>query len=268
MKKNAWTDKDAKRQSESLEKVITRVVRRTAEGRSTLAIFDLDGTLFDNRTRTIFILREISEQFDSLAPGLAAAFETFQDLSIVDYSLDVTLDRLSVKKPAERAFIKQEWARRFFSDGYQKFDMPLPGAKSYVCRVREAGATVIYLTGRDVGRMLVGTTEVLRLYGFPVGVEGTMTIVKKEFEQDDELFKKSVSDYIDRLGEVTAIFENEPANSNILQTRFPDAASFFVLTQHRPDAPALNPGVTLIRDFRIKNNISANKTESAHGNRE
>lgn len=42
----------------------------------------------------------------------------------------------------------------------------------------------------DVGRMLAGTTEVLRLYGFPVGVAGTMTIVKKESEQDDELFKK------------------------------------------------------------------------------
>jgi len=38
--------------------------------------------------------------------------------------------------------------------------------------------------------MLAGTTEVLRLYGFPVGVAGTMTIVKKESEQDDELFKK------------------------------------------------------------------------------
>ena len=57
--------------------------------------------------------------------------------------------------------------------------------------------------------------------------------LKKEFEQDDELFKKEVSEYIDRLGEVVAVFENEPANSNILHARFPKAASFFVLTQHR-----------------------------------
>ena len=92
----------------------------------------------------------------------------------------------------------------------------------------------------------------LRLYGFPVGVAGTMTIVKKEFEQDDELFKKEVSEYIDRLGEVVAVFENEPANSNILQARFPGAASFFVLTQHRPDAPALNHGIHKIKDFRLK----------------
>lgn len=239
-----------KKREGSLAGVIARIKKCTARGKSTLAIFDLDGTLFDNRTRTVFILREISEKFDQKAPELAAAFESFQNLSRIDYSLDKTLARMGVRHPAEIAFIKQEWARRFFSDEYQRYDMPIPGAKAYVERVHKAGATVIYLTGRDVGRMLVGTTEVLRLYGFPVGVAGTMTIVKKEFEQDDEIFKKEVSEYIDRLGEVTAIFENEPANSNILQARFPGADSFFVLTQHKPDAPALRPGIRRIKDFR------------------
>jgi beta-phosphoglucomutase-like phosphatase (HAD superfamily) len=233
-----------------LTRVIRFIEKRTAEKKSTLAIFDLDGTLFDNRTRTIFILREISEKFDSRVPALADAFCKFRNLSIVDYSLDVTLARLGVKARLEIDFIKQEWAKRFFSDEYQKYDMPLPGAKAYVERVHKAGATVIYLTGRDVGRMLVGTTEVLRLYGFPVGVAGTMTIVKKEFEQDDEIFKKEVSEYIDRLGEVAAVFENEPANSNILHARFPQAASFFVETQHRPGAPALARGIPRLKDFR------------------
>lgn len=246
-----------KRGIAALERVISRIRERTVGQKSTLAIFDLDGTLFDNRTRTIFILREISEKFDSKAPQLAAAFENFRDLSIVDYSLDVTLKRLGVRRPDEIALIKQEWARRFFSDEYQKYDMPISGAKAYVERVHKAGATVIYLTGRDVGRMLVGTTEVLRLYGFPVGVEGTMTIVKKEFEQDDELFKREVSAYIDRLGEVVAIFENEPANSNILQARFPGAESFFVMTQHKPGAPELAAGISRIKDFRAAKSPSA-----------
>lgn len=239
-----------KKTGTSLGAVVDFVRRSTEKGRSTLAIFDLDGTLFDNRTRTMFILREISEKFDAKVPRLAAAFTKFRNLSVVDYSLEVTLGRLGVKNPLEVEFIRHEWSRRFFSDEYQKYDMPLPGAKAYVERVHKAGATVIYLTGRDVGRMLVGTTEVLRLYGFPVGVAGTMTIVKKEFEQDDEIFKKEVSEYIDRLGEVAAVFENEPANSNILQARFPKAASFFVETQHRPGAPALRPGIARIRDFR------------------
>ncbi len=233
-----------------LETVLARVHAMTARKESSLAIFDLDGTLFDNRTRTVFILREISEKFSSRARSLYAAFERDLDLSTVDYSLDVTLKRMGVRNFAEVVFIKREWTKRFFSDEYQKYDMPIPGAKAYVERVHEAGATVIYLTGRDVGRMLVGTTEVLRLYGFPVGVAGTMTIVKKEFEQSDEIFKHEVSDYIDRLGEVVAVFENEPANSNLLQDRFPHAAHFFVMTQHRPDAPVLHGGIRSIRNFR------------------
>ena len=49
-----------------------------------------------------------------------------------------------------------------------------------------------------------------------------------------------------------AIFENEPANINALHDRFPEAASFLALTQHKPDAPALAPGICRIRDFRTK----------------
>ncbi len=183
MKTKTWSAKEQRDQAERLEDVIRAVKERTARRISTLAIFDLDGTLFDNRTRTIFILRELSEQFDAKVPGLAKAFDCFHELSIIDYSLDSTLGKLGVKEPGEVSFIKQEWAKRFFSDEYQKFDMPLLGAKSYVSRVHAAGATVIYLTGRDVGRMLVGTTECLRLYGFPVGIVGAMMIVKRESEQ-------------------------------------------------------------------------------------
>lgn len=249
------TDRNAEEQSGqslALEEVLRRVRERTRMQASTLAIFDLDGTLFDNRTRTIFILREISELFDAKVPELAAAFDRFHELSIVEYSLDSTLAKLGVRDPAEAAFIRDEWAKRFFSDEYQRFDMPLPGAKSYVGRVHAAGATIIYLTGRDVGRMLVGATDCLRLYGFPVGVVGTMMIVKPEFEQDDEGFKREVAPYLRRLGEVVAVFENEPANSNLLAAQFPDAASFFVMTQHRPDAPPLDQGVRKIRDFRLR----------------
>jgi hypothetical protein len=50
---------------------------------------------------------------------------------------------------------------------------------------------------------------------------------------------------------VVAIFENEPANSNMLFKQFPEAASFLVLTQHRADAPRLDPGIARIKDFRV-----------------
>jgi hypothetical protein len=100
--------------------------------------------------------------------------------------------------------------------------------------------------------MLVGLTESLRMYGFPVGIVGTMMMAKKLFSEADEVFKRNAGAYLKRLGEVVSIFENEPANSNLLQRLFPGAASFFVLTQHRPDAPTLDGGIHKIRDFRIR----------------
>lgn len=77
-------------------------------------------------------------------------------------------------------------------------------------------------------------------------------VVKKFFEEDDEAFKSNVVPYLKRLGEVVAIFENEPANSNILHHAFPEGESFFVMTQHRPDAPELEEGIYRLRDFRIR----------------
>lgn len=247
-----WTEEDQKKQNEKLEEVISDVENKTKAQISSLVIFDLDGTLFDNRTRTMFILREISERFDYRLPQLVATMERFQDIAVVHYSLEKTLYLMGVTSPTEIEFIEKEWSQRFFSDEYQKFDIPMAGAKSYVTRIHNAGATVIYLTGRDVGGMLVGTTESLRLYGFPVGIMGTMMIVKKFFEEDDESFKSNVVPYLKRLGEVVAIFENEPANSNILYQAFPGANSFFVLSQHRPDAPELLKDINRIKDFRVR----------------
>ena len=126
----AWSAADQKSQDERLAALVELIKSKTAKGISTLAIFDLDGTLFDNRPRTIFILREISEQFDRELPQLSAAFDRFHELGIVEYSLAATLRKLGVTSRREVALIEKEWAKRFFSDDYQKFDIPLPGAKA------------------------------------------------------------------------------------------------------------------------------------------
>lgn len=249
----AWTQDDQCRQNSYLQRILDRVQAKTSRQSSSLVIFDLDGTLFDNRPRTAYILRQIADQFEAELPQLVQAMDdnVLQDYSLIQYGPMATLDCLGVTDDKERERIVEQWAKRFFTDEYQHFDVPLPGAKNFVTQIYEAGATVIYLTGRDVN-MLVGLTETLRMCGFPVGVVGTMTMTKKEFNQDDGIFKENVAAYLDRLGEVIAIFENEPANSNLLQKIFPGAVSMFLLTQHRQDAPSLDDGIVRIRDFRIR----------------
>ena len=247
-----WTKEDQERQNIHLKRVLDRIHMKTKRQASSVVIFDLDGTLFDNRPRTTYIFRQIADQFYDQLPQLVAAVESgaVSNLDNIQYGPSATLKCLNVTDEKEIALITEEWAKRFFTDDYQQFDIPLPGAKKFVTESHEAGATVIYLTGRDVN-MLVGLTQTLRMCGFPVGVVGTMTMTKRDFNQDDGLFKEEVAAYLDRLGEVVGIFENEPANSNLLQKNFPGATSMFLLTQHRPDAPQLDEGITPIRDFRI-----------------
>ncbi len=247
-----WTTQDQENQNNKLETVISSIQEKTAKQISTVAIFDLDGTLFDNRPRTVFIMREIAANFEDRLPELSHAMENYKDISLVEYSLDDTLKNIGVNDPKEITFIKKEWDKKFFTDDYQRYDIPIAGASSYVQRVYNAGATVIYLTGRDAGRMLVGMTESLRMFGFPVGIVGTMTLVKKVVEESDEVFKSEIVSYLKRLGSVEAIFENEPLNSNILHKAFPQARSFLALTQHRSDAPKLLPNIELIKDFKIR----------------
>ena len=247
-----WTKEDQANQNLHLQRILDRIRTKTKRQASSVVIFDLDGTLYDNRPRTMYIMRQIADQFYDQMPQLVKAVESgeINNLDNFEYSLDASMERLGVTDEKEIKLAKSEWSKRFFTDDYQQYDVPLPGAKKFVCDVYEAGATVIYLTGRDVN-MLVGLTQTLRMCGFPVGVVGTMTMTKKDFNQDDGMFKDEVAAYLDRLGEVVGIFENEPANSNLFQKNFPGATSMFLLTQHRPDAPELDDGITPIRDFRI-----------------
>ena len=249
-----WTKEDQANQNLHLNRILDRIRTKTKRQASSVVIFDLDGTLYDNRPRTMYIMRQIADQFYNQMPQLVKAVESgeINNLDNFEYSLEASMARLGVTDENEIKLAKTEWSKRFFTDDYQQYDVPLPGAKKFVCDVYDAGATVIYLTGRDVN-MLVGLTQTLRMCGFPVGVVGTMTMTKKDFNQDDGMFKDEVAAYLDRLGEVVGIFENEPANSNLFQKNFPGATSMFLLTQHRPDAPELDDGITPIRDFRILN---------------
>ena len=236
-------------QGEALGRVIETVDDLTRREVSSVVIFDLDGTLLDNRPRTYYIMREAAELLDD-TPQLRAAMTRVLDLDTIHYSLEETLRGMGVDDESEHVLVIEEWKKRFFTDRYQRFDVPHAGARRFVDAVHRAGATVIYLTGRDRERMLVGMIDSLRQYGFPVGIVGTMTITKADMNQDDETFKKETLDYLKRLGTVVATFENEPGNANLLQAQFPAADNFLLATQHSPGAAVPHDGLVHIRDFQ------------------
>ena len=229
--------------------LLRRIVERSApsSGRSKVVVFDLDGTLMDNRPRTSLILRELGEQWRASNPGAAEILAGVAPADLL-YLMRDSLEKLNVDA-ALHAEAERFWRERFFADDYMRHDVALPGAVSFAKACYETGAVLVYFTGRDLANMSVGSWKSLRDLGFPIGLPGTELVVKPAFDIPDETFKRDFGPRLSRLGDVVAVFDNEPGNCNVLLEQHPGSDSVFVDTQHLPGAPALHPKVHVVDDF-------------------
>jgi len=220
----------------------------TIDGRRPLLVFDLDGTLLDNRPRVVAILHELAQSWRESHPEAAAKVARARDEDI-GYGLVDNLMRLGIEVPELHAAGQRFWFERFFIDEYLRHDTALAGAVEFARRCHEAGASIMYLTGRDLPKMAVGTLASLRDLGFPIGVVGTSLVTKPAFDIPDERFKREVARELDRVGPVLAVFDNEPGNCNALLEAHPACVSVLLDTQHAPNPPALHSGVVVIDTF-------------------
>lgn len=216
--------------------------------RRAVVVFDLDGTLMDNRPRTVAILQELAEHWRPHRPSMAELLARARTESVA-YGLVENLRELGVEDEHEHAF--DFWKERFFSDPYMKHDVEVPGAVAYARRLYEAGANLVYLTGRDLPGMSLGTFASLRDLGFPIGMVGTELVTKPDFDTPDTAFKQNVADALTRVGDVLAVFDNEPANCNLLLEAHPSCFSVFVDTLYAPDPPPLREEVYVIDSFEM-----------------
>lgn len=231
-----------------LERIIARCAHRPGEAAS-VVVFDLDGTLMDNRPRTCAILHELAEVWKTREPELAKRLADAEPDDLA-YLLTDSLDRLGVHRTDLVKEAEIFWRDRFFADGHLRHDVALAGASEFARACYEKGAVLVYFTGRDLPMMGVGSFASLRDLGFPIGLPGTELVLKGDANMPDEAFKRQVGPDLARVGNVIAIFDNEPGNCNLLQQAFPEADSVLVDTQHLPGAPPLLPSIKVVQDFR------------------
>jgi hypothetical protein len=215
-----------------------------------VVVFDLDGTLMDNRPRTIAILRDFAERCRDRDPKLAERLVTVRphDLS---YLLSDSLERLGAHRHELVAEMQGFWREHFFADAHLAHDVAVPGAVEFARACYDAGAILVYLTGRDLPLMGIGTFASLRDLGFPIGMPATELVLKPDASMPDEAFKRALAPELARIGHVVAAFDNEPANCNVMLAHYPDAHVVFVDTQHMPGAPPLEAGICIVSDFRV-----------------
>jgi hypothetical protein len=233
-----------------LARVVARC-RSTPGQPSPVVVFDLDGTLMDNRPRTLAILKELAMELRSEAHSHAEVIAAAKADNLA-YLLTDTLRKLGIEHPelAERA--EAYWKTRFFSDDYLKHDVAIPGAVELARACYESGASLVYFTGRDLPLMGLGSFQSIRDLGFPIGVVGTELVCKPDAKIPDETFKRSEGPKLLRVGRVVAAFDNEPGNCNAFREMNPEAEVVFVDTQHLPGAPPLEPRVHVVADLRMR----------------
>lgn len=233
-----------------LGNILDAARERVRAGACPVVVFDLDGTLIDNRPRVVAILHEMGDFWREKHPEAAARCRA-ATVADIGYGVVDNLKRLGV----DEAWLHDEgltfWKQRFFTDAYQAHDVEVPGAVRFARACHEGGAFLVYLTDRDLPGMALGTFKSLRDLGFPIGTMGVKLVTKPAFEIPDTEFKRSVAGELKRFGEVVAVFDNEPANCNLLLDAYPFCKSVFVDTQHAPDPPDLDARVAVIDTFEM-----------------
>ena len=234
-----------------LEAVLKKVIDTTQEGAQPVIIFDLDDTLINTQDRSLRVLKDfISEKTTQKKfPKEVDKLKNIH-LSDIHYRLEDTLKERGIRNKTFIKEAKKFWQLRFYSSDYCQSDEPLPGAVPYVQSLYENGAAIVYLTGRDMPRMELGTKKNLQLYEFPLDTEGVTLIMKPTWKMGNLAFKKRAFDDIAQLGTVVAAFENEPENINALQDRFSEGIMVFIDSAHSPKPDVPNPGIFWIKDYQ------------------
>lgn len=216
-------------------KSILTTIQAQPPGR-TLAIFDLDSTLYDLTLRVTAILDRFARD-----PGFQKRFPDecvkLRDVEIrrTDWGLTGPLKRIGLTRETHRDFmteVQAAWVRGFFSNDFLDRDFPLPGAVDFVRRCHALGADVLYLTGRDVERMGTGTLLSMHKCGFPLDATRARLHLKPEAKLDDAEFKADVIEKMVRDYDHIWFFENEPVNINLVLKRTPSVKIVFIDTCH------------------------------------
>lgn len=226
-----------------LERILGRL---RAAGQGGVCIFDLDGTVLDNRPRQARIVREFGAR-RGLEPLSKARADHWTTWSMKD-----ALRRMGLHDATIEAIYKDArayWEARFFTSEYCVEDRPIPGAPDFVRRVVESGAQVAYTTGRHEG-MRKGTLEVFGREGFPLPSDaGVHLLMKPDPSIHDDQFKVQVIDRLRALGRVVAAFDNEPTHANTYKAAFPDALVVRIATEHSGRPVSLLQGIEELATF-------------------
>jgi phosphoglycolate phosphatase-like HAD superfamily hydrolase len=224
------------------------VARGQAEPQRAWVALDLDGTLFDNRPRTLAILRAFAMARREHMPDLLPAIQRLS-LDDLHYSPGQAVDALGLPHANLSEAFVQFWQERFFTNAWQALDAVETGAVAFAHALVQAGLGVVYLTGRDRPGMLQGVMQALDGHGFPLATAMAQVVLKPDFRTTDLLFKREALTELQRNGPVVGLIDNEPAIVNMAMEELPGLVGVRICRPAAPDPPPLAEGALQIASF-------------------
>lgn len=213
---------------------------------SSIAVFDLDSTLLNNRPRQAKILREYGGDrgIEQLADARA---EHWSSWSFKPAMLAAGLSNDRVEQIADD--FKAYWEQRFFTSEYCAIDTPIAGAPRYLDAVAATGARLCYVTGRHEG-MRRGTEQCFENSGFPLpDGDRVRLMMKPDLVQTDDDFKAQSHAQLKLLGSLAVAFDNEPTHINDYHSAFADALLVHLATDHSSRPVFVADGIPSVADF-------------------
>ncbi len=232
-----------------LGKILEKIAVATEHHRTPLVVFDLDDTLIDCRHRKYEVFQSLTKEADIKEhfPTEAHRLSHLPVENIV-YRVQHNMDKAGITSPDFRRRAEEYWARHYFTHAYVAHDVSFPGAVDFVRAVHQGGASIIYLSGRDIPGMGKGTRQSLTHLGFPLDDQAQL-ILKPNPLMPDLTFKQLAIPMIRRQGDVIAIFENETRNLNALGEEFPQSLLVLLDTLHSPGPPPPRDGTIVLKKF-------------------
>lgn len=240
--------------SKILEDIALESLSLRKEGQKILAVFDLDSTLFDVHPRIEQILRDFADtpEIRQLAPEQAELLSKVQ-AQRTDWGIRQAIERAGIHTvhPELAQKARRFWVNTFFSNHYLKFDQPYPGSVRYVQYLASLGVEIVYLTGREISKMEIGSLEALRSHAFPLAEDGRELVMKPRTGYEDFQFKLDWFTELPRhqYGRIW-FFENEPINLDSICRSHPEVRLVFMNSVHSGRMPSPE-GLPTIEDFQV-----------------
>ncbi len=198
-----------------------------------LAIFDLDSTLYNVSPRT----QQIVQDFCTDAEVISKYPEEAMRLSSItieshDWGYLEALDRHDFTSSVR--FLKslaKFWRKKFFSNDYMDHDTPYTNAAKFVNSIPPLNCELLYLTGRARNKMLTGSIKNLKRDQFPLPDENSL-IMKTNPDLLDHVFKSTFINEIKSEYDQIILFENEPKILNRVRKDHPEVMMCFINSTH------------------------------------